>query len=105
MAVNVKEMKDDAIITIQVNKTYYMMIKGLLYYVFNSLGTDDEKKHLSLEHVAKEDYMDLSDYEKSLYTITLLLAEIERQATELNLYNEKEISEPGEENYKEPTQS
>ena len=102
MAINVKELKDDAIINIQVNKTYYMMVKGLLYYVFNSLGTDDEKKHLSLEHVAKEDYMDLTDYEKSLYTITLLLAEIEKKAKDDNLYDDKKILEPGDEGYVDP---
>jgi hypothetical protein len=37
-------------------------------------------------------YEDLDDLQRTFYTLVLVLAEIERQAKELNLYNEKEIS-------------
>jgi hypothetical protein len=41
--------------------------------------------------------------QRAFYTIVLLLAEIERQATANNLYQEKEVLEPGDEGYVEPT--
>ncbi len=49
-------------------------------------------------------YEDMNDFERSFYTTTLLLAEIERQAQQNNLYDEKEILEPGDEGYVAPTQ-
>ena len=49
-------------------------------------------------------YEDMNDFERSFYTVTLMLAEIERVAKDNNLYNEKELLEPGDEGYVEPTQ-
>jgi hypothetical protein len=49
-------------------------------------------------------YEDLDDLQRAFFTIVLLLAEIEKTATDKNLYKEKEILEPGDEGYVEPTQ-
>jgi hypothetical protein len=40
--------------------------------------------------------------QRAFYTIVLLLSEIEKTATEKNLYVEKEILEAGDEGYIEP---
>ena len=37
MAIKVKEMKDDALIDVKVNKTYYLMVKALSFYLFNQI--------------------------------------------------------------------
>ena len=49
-------------------------------------------------------YEEMDAFERSFYTISLAVAEIERVAKEQNLYDEKEILEPGDEGYVEPTQ-
>ena len=49
-------------------------------------------------------YEEMNDFERSFYTTTLILAEIERVAKEQNLYEEKQILEPNDEGYVEPTQ-
>jgi hypothetical protein len=51
-----------------------------------------------------KEYKELNPYERSFYTITLLIAEIERVAKEKSLYTEKEILQPGDEGYVEPTE-
>ena len=45
-----------------------------------------------------------TELQQHFYTTTLLLAEIERQAIANNMFDEKEILEPGDEGYVEPTQ-
>ena len=37
-------------------------------------------------------YEDLNDKQRILYTLTLLVAEIEKQAVENNLFNEKTVT-------------
>jgi hypothetical protein len=88
--IKVKEIKDDAIIQVPVNKTYYVMVKAVLYDLFTILqekGISEE----SLQNILKKQYNELSAHERSFYTVTLLLAEIERQATANDLIEEKEI--------------
>jgi hypothetical protein len=102
--IKVKELKDDAILDIKVNKSFYLMAKAASFTILQQI-TAGEKGEEGLKEITTKKYEDLDDMQRTFYTLVLVLAEIERQATELNLYNEKEISEPGEENYKEPTQS
>lgn len=102
MAVKVKELKDDALIDIKVNKSYYLMTKATLSFLFN-LIKDDKQREASLKKIMEGKYEEMNSYERSFYTLTLLLAEIERSARENNLYEEKEILEPGDEGYIEPT--
>jgi adenylosuccinate lyase len=88
--VKVKEIKDDAVIDISVNKSYYLMVKAALFDLFTYLqekGISEE----SLKNIVNKQYAELSQQERTFYTITLLLAEIERQATLKDLFDEKEF--------------
>lgn len=103
MAIKVKELKDDALVEIQVNKNYYLMVKSVLLYLFSTLE-ESADKNKSLEKVMTGKFEDMNEWEKAFHTLTLFLAEVERQATTKNLYEEKEILEPGDEGYVAPTQ-
>lgn len=88
--VKVKELKDDVIVNVPVNKSYYLMVKAVLYDLFSKLlekGADQE----SIQGILKKEYNELTQDERSFYTVTLLLAEIEKQAIENNLFEEKEF--------------
>lgn len=104
MAVKVKEIKDDAIISVKVNKTYYLMLKGALYFLFEQNDMTSEQREASLKNIMEKDYLKLNDFEKTFQTITRMLGEIEKEAAAKNLFIEKEIAEPGDDNYVEPTQ-
>lgn len=103
MAIKVKELKDDALVTIQVNKTYYLMAKAASFYILQQLNVQ-EKGDAYFKEIITKNYEDLNDAERTFYTLILLLAEIEQQAQQANLYNEKEILEPGDSDYIEPKQ-
>ena len=87
----IKEIKDDAVINIQVNKTYYMMVKALSLQLFINVDVEDKDQYL--KDLLSKEYKDLDDHQRSLYTVILLLAEIETQATKQDLYEEKEIND------------
>ena len=53
MAINVKELKDDAIVEIKVNKGYYLMTKALSYFLFQTI-TDDKEREESLKKGLRE---------------------------------------------------
>jgi hypothetical protein len=103
MAIKVKELKDDAIINVAVNKNFYMMVKNSLYYLF-MLEKDPKVKEESLKKIKEASYEQLNDYERTFYCLSLLVAEIERVASTEKLYEEKEILEPGDEGYEKPKQ-
>jgi hypothetical protein len=104
MAVKVKELKDDALLSVQVNKAYYFMLKNTLFYLFNQIQAQGkEEADKSVETVQAADYSKMSQVEQSFYTVTLMISEIERISVEQNLFDEKEILEPGDEGYVEPT--
>ena len=102
MAIKVKEIKDDAIIQVTVNKSYYLMVKAVSFYLFTKVESEDKDTYL--KDLMTKEYKDLDQLQQSIYTLILLLAEIEKQATENNLFIEKEISEPGDPDYIEPKQ-
>jgi len=102
MPVTVKEMKDDAIINIQVNKNYYLMAKAASFIFLKSLNIEEKGDEYFKEMLSKK-YEDLDPEQKAFFTIILLLSEIERQAKKDNLYEEKELLEPGDEGYVAPT--
>jgi hypothetical protein len=88
--IKVKHIKDDAIINVQVNNHYYAMVKALIYNLFFILkekGVTDD----SLQNILNKKYEELSALEQSFYTVTLLLGEIERQASLNDMIEEKEI--------------
>ena len=100
MAITVKELKDDAIIEIKVNKTFYLMTKAILLHLVNNITVEDKDAYIK-ETMTKE-YKDLDEAQRSFYTIGLLLAEIEQVAKTNNLFIEKEVLEPGDEGYVAP---
>jgi hypothetical protein len=103
MAIKVKELQDDALIDIQVNKAYYMMLKGTLHFLFN-LVKDEQKRAAALKVIMEGDYVKMDTYQRSFYTVSLMLAEIERVAKEKNIFEEKDVLEPDDEGYQAPTQ-
>jgi hypothetical protein len=102
MAIKVKELKDDVLIDVKVNKSFYLMAKAASFHLLKQLGVEDKGLDYVKEIMNKK-YEDLNENEKTFYTIILVVAEIERKATSENLYVEKEILEPGDEGYVEPT--
>jgi menaquinone-dependent protoporphyrinogen IX oxidase len=100
--IKVKELKDDAILDIKVNKSFYLMAKHASFILLQSMGIQ-EKGDEYFKDIMTKKYEELDDMQRAFYTIVLLLAEIERQATANNLYQEKEVLEPGDEGYVEPT--
>lgn len=103
MAIKVKELKDDVLIDVKVNKSFYMMLKGTIYYLFNQIE-DAQKREEALKNVMNNKYEDMTAYERSFYTLTLIIAEIERVAAEQNMYKEETLLEPDDEGYVEPTE-
>lgn len=104
MAVKIKELKDDALVSIKINKNYYYMLKGTLFYLFKNIPEDSNKEDI-LQKIMKSEYNEMTEFEQCFYTIMIALTEIERVATEENLYDEKEVLEPGDEGYTPPTQA
>ncbi len=102
MSVKVKEMKDGAVLEIKVNKNFYMMTKAVSFYIFNQMHEKNPNDEY-LKDVMSKKYEDLDDTQRSFYTIALLLAEIETQAKNTDIYTEKEILEPGDEGYTAPS--
>lgn len=90
----IKEIKDDAVINIQVNKSYYLMVKAMSLQLFASVTAKDKDAYL--KDLLTKEYKDLDEHQRSLFTVVLLLAEIETQATKQDLYEEKEINDPSE---------
>ena len=96
----VKQIKEDAILNIKVNKTYYLMAKHLSLHIFNEINENERLK--IADNIKNKKYEDMSDTEKAFYTTALLLSEIEKQAKETNNLEEKEILLPGDEGFVMP---
>jgi hypothetical protein len=103
MAVTVKEMQDDAVVKIPVNKSFYMMMKAVSFHLFKYIGQDKNPDEYLKETLTKE-YQDLDELQRSFYTVALFLAQVEIQVKNENLFNEKEILEPTDEGYTPPTE-
>jgi hypothetical protein len=100
--IKVKELKDDAIINVPVSKGYYMMVKNLAFTLINNM-TKNNKSDEYFKEIGNKTYPELDDDQKAMQTVTMLVAEIEAQATAHNQFDEKEILEPGDEGYVAPT--
>ncbi len=101
--IKVKELKDDAILDIKVNKSYYMMAKAASFTILQGMNIPEkENGDEYFKKIMNDKYENLDDSQRAFYTIVLLLAEIEKQATENNFFIEKEVLEPGDEGYEEP---
>jgi hypothetical protein len=101
MAIKVKEIKDDAIIDIKVNKAYYLMVKATSLYIFKQMPEENREEYL--KNSLTKEYKDLDEIQRAFRTITLLLSEIEQSASDQNLFDEKEVLEPGDKGYKAPS--
>jgi len=100
MSIQVKELKDDAIIAIKVNKAYYLMVKDLSLYLFKHIEVKDKTEYIK-EIMAKE-YKNLDPLQRALFTTILLLMEIEKESKINDLYIDKTILEPGDAGYIAP---
>jgi len=103
MPVNVKSMKSDATFDIKVNTNFYLMIKETTLYVFQ---TEKDSKIIteSLTNIKEKQYNELSPYEKAVYTLSILISEMERVATITELTDDNLILQPSDEGYIEPTE-
>lgn len=101
MAIKVKELKDDVILDVKVNKTYYVMLKKTLFFLFNQIS-EDEKSEDVIKNIMSLDYSKMSEFERSFYTISLMISEIEKLTAQEGNFIEKEVLEPGDEGYVEP---
>ena len=99
--IKVKEMKEDALVQVTVNRGYYMMVKNTAYILLDKLIKAGKPEEY-LKEIGNKPYNDLDEDQRSLHTITLLVAEIESQAVANNQFTEKEILEPGDEGYVAP---
>ena len=99
----IKEMKDDAILDIKVNKSFYLMSKAALMTLLMDIKDESEKDFQKfIKSIVSKEYKDMNDKEKAFYTLTLLVGEIEKQAQETNNLEEKEILLPGDEGFVMP---
>ena len=87
----VKELKDDALMSIEVNKSFYFMVKNALFFLFRNMDIKEEDREKVLKDLMAKNFNDMTHWEQSFYAITLLLAEIERQASLTNQYQDVEI--------------
>ena len=100
MAITVKEIKEDAIINISVDKAYYQMVKNLAYYIYQQSNITDAKEYI--KEIANNSYNEMTEVQQSFHTLVLLIKEIENQAVVQKAIEEKQIPEVGEEGYVEP---
>jgi hypothetical protein len=88
-----KELKDDALVNVIVNKTYYYMVKSELFKSVEKLINQSPELAKDLENILKKDFAKLSEEEKTIYTLSLLVAEIERVAEKEKLYKEYDVKD------------
>jgi translation initiation factor 2B subunit (eIF-2B alpha/beta/delta family) len=82
-----KELKNDAILDIKINKAYYFMVKLELFKVLDAyIQKHSEDKAKELTNIVSKKYEELDEEQKTIFVFSLLLAEIERVAEENNLF-------------------
>jgi hypothetical protein len=94
--VNLKELKDDALINVLVNKSYYFMIKLELFKAVENIVNTAPEEAKELDKILEKKYDELTSNQQTVFTLSLLVAEIERIANKENLYvevNPKDITE------------
>lgn len=76
------------------------MTKSVLLHLVNNITAEDKDAYI--KEILSKEYKDMDEAQRSFYTVSLLLAEIEKVAKEKELFQEKEILEPGDEGYVAP---
>mgnify|MGYP003649065362 CR=1 FL=1 len=94
MSVKVKELKDDAIIEVKVNKNFYLMLKAAMFYIFKQETDDAKKEELIKKVISKDPNPEYTEQESAFKTMMLILAEIERVAIRDDQMMEREIPTP-----------
>jgi hypothetical protein len=94
MSVKVKELKDDAIIEVKVNKNFYLMLKAAMFYIFKQETDDAKKEELIKKVISTEPNPEYTEQESAFKTLMLILAEIERVAIAENKMMERDIPTP-----------
>tara|TARA_Y100000592_G_scaffold42114_1_gene66935 strand:+ start:2156 stop:2506 length:351 start_codon:yes stop_codon:yes gene_type:complete len=88
-----RQLKDDAILNIKVNKTFYLMSKAALFNIFNELYTNKEMSSDEfVKSIVSKKYENMDNDERTFYTLSLLIGEIEKQAIETDAYLETEFT-------------
>ena len=102
-----KEIADDALINIKVNKSYYNMVKNLGFTLYKLMSKEDSeifnKAMTDKENFKMPDYNELSEHQQNFYTVMLLLAEIEKEAIKNNLIKTTEVLMPEDEGFNPET--
>jgi hypothetical protein len=101
--IKAKELKENALVQIQVSKGYYLMVKMGIFYLINNMMKNNPSQEY-FNNIGSKSYDELDDDQKLVKTMTLLIAEIELQAKNQNLYVETDVLEPGDEGYVAPTE-
>ena len=91
MSFKVKELKDDAIIEVKVNKNFYLMLKAAMFYIFKQETDDAQKEALIKKVLSKDPNPEFTEQESAFRTLMLILAEIERVAVAEDKMVEREI--------------
>jgi hypothetical protein len=94
MSVKVKELKDDAIIEVKVNKNFYLMLKAAMFYIFKQETDDAKKEELIKKVISADPNPQYTEQESAFKTLMLILAEIERVAIKDDKMVEREIPTP-----------
>ena len=76
------------------------MVKSVLFHLVTQITAEDKDAYI--KEILNKEYKDMDEAQRSFYTISLLLAEIEKVAKDKELYEEKEVLEPGDEGYVAP---
>jgi hypothetical protein len=93
----IKELKEDALVEIKVNKSFYYMLKNTLYHQFVSIkGEKLEDKEAYIKDIMSKPYSELTEEQRAFFTVTLIILEVERAAQEQNMYEDKEINDPSD---------
>jgi hypothetical protein len=78
------------------------MAKAASYTILQTMDIPNKGDEY-FKQIMSQKYEELDDMQRAFYTIVLLLAEIESQATKNEMYTEREILEPGDEGYVAPS--
>lgn len=93
MSVKLKELKDDALINVQVNKSYYFMVKLELFNAVEDIVNTAPEEAKELDKILEKKYEDLTLKQRTVFTLSLLVAEIERVANKEGLFIEIDPSD------------
>jgi hypothetical protein len=102
MALTVKELQDDHIVSIKISGFFYKRVKTMFVRFLSKQNEEFTKAFIESES-DPEKFFSSSEEAFDVQTMLILLKEIEKAAVEQKQFDEKEILEPGDEGYVEPT--